>query len=330
MPTHAIREVLTGNLEFDAEGLQGSKGMLQKRINLEDGYRYTVVNVQVFNDRARTPPSSSTGPSGESIFAEQVFVTPYPITLTNNEYGTFTIADSTLTNSGPYMADESVIYKSITFSMDSVAAGLNSGEVFFQEFPNPALEQPTADQFYTPHIYLTCIQQSFAAENRPITLSFYLEVEKTKCSALEASMGQYKELLEAQCRLLTDTANIIDPTSSAAGRSFPTWKFGGMRPEIMATSANVLKYYNKLADRAYQEMDPITGFVTRFKESTTMVAFDQPFGDTATGIPDWIQLMDVSGVTSGIIRPYPPPVKFTGSGNTVMYDAAGNPASVIT
>lgn len=330
MPTHAIREVLTGNLEFDAEGLQGSKGMLQKRINLEDGYRYTVVNVQVFNDRARTPPPSTTGPSGESIFAEQVYVTPYPLTLTNNEYGTFTLADNTLTNSGPYMADESVIYKSITFSMDNTGSGLNSAEIFFQEFPNPALEQPTANTFYTPHIYLTCIQQSYEAINRPITLSFYLEVEKVKCSALEASIGQYKELLEAQCRLLTDTANVIDPTSSAAGRSFPTWKFGGIRPEIMATSANVLKYYNKLADRAYQEMDPITGFVTRYKESTTMVSYDQPFGDTATGIPDWIQLMDVSGVTSGIIRPYPPPVKFTGSGNTVMYDAAGNPASVIT
>ena len=330
MPKQVIREVLTGDLTMDSEGLEGSAGMVQKRINLEPGYRYTVVNVQVFNDRSRTPPSATDGPSGEAVFSETTYVTPYPITLTNNNFGTFNIADNSLTKMGPYMADNSVIYKSITFSMDSVAAGLDSTKIFFQEFPDPSLEQPTANAFYTPHIYLTCIRQSYAAENRPVTLSFYLEVDKVKVSALESAMGNYKELMEAQCRLLTDTANIISPTGSASGRSFPSWEYGGIKPEIMVTASNALRYYNKLASRAYQDMDPISGFVTRFKQSTTMTAFDQAFGDTTTNIPDWIQLMDVSGVTSGIIRPYPPPVKFSGNGNTVMYDKDGQPASVVT
>jgi len=61
-----------------------------------------------------------------------------------------------------------------------------------------------------------------------------------------------------------------------------------------------------------------------------MVDYDAAFGDTSTGIPDWITLMDVSGVTSGPIRPYPPPCKYTGNGNTVMYDADGLPASIVT
>ena len=98
----------------------------------------------------------------------------------------------------------------------------------------------------------------------------------------------------------------------------------------MVTSANVLRYFNRLASAAYQDMDNITGFRTRYKESTTMVGFDKAFGDSATNIPDWIQLMDVAGVTSGAIRPYPPPTKFSGNGNTVMYDTNGLPASIVT
>ena len=61
-----------------------------------------------------------------------------------------------------------------------------------------------------------------------------------------------------------------------------------------------------------------------------MAGYDQAFGDTTTNIPDWITLMDVAGVTSGPIRSYPPPVKFSGNGNTVMYDANGIPASIVT
>ena len=326
----AVREVLTGTITPDSEGLQGSPSLIQKKVNLEPGYRYTVKNVQVFNDRARTKPAATTGPSGESLFSQLVYATPYPITLNNESHGYSPTSNTFFDRSGPFAGDATVLYKSITCSTDSEAAGLNDNEVFFQEFPDPTVQTVTANAFYTPHIYLTCIHQSFEAQATQVTLSFYIEVIKTKCSVLEQTIGQYKELLEAQCRFLTDTANSISPTGTAAGRSFPTWKYGGIRPEIMVTSANALRYYNKLASRAYQDMDPITGFQTRFKESTKMVDFDKAFGDTTTNIPDWISLMDVSGVTSGIIRPYPPPVKFSGNGNTVMYDKDGQPASVVT
>lgn len=331
MPLQAIREVLTGQLKYEAEGLAGSTGIIQKRINLEPGYRYTVTNVQMFNENGRSPVAVGAGPQGEQYAAQLAYVTPYPITLTDNAYGFEALMRGILLNNGPFMGDESVIYKRLDISVDDTATNIpQTNRVFSQEFPDPALEKTTALAWYTPHVYLTCIQQSHQALNQEVSLSFYLEVEKVKCSALETSIGMYKEFLEAQCRLLTETANLIDPSSSAAGRSFPSWKYGGIKPEIMVTSANALRYYNKLASRAYQEMDSITGFQTRFKQATTMSAYDEPFGDTATNIPDWITLMDVSGVTSGIIRPYPPPVKFSGNGNTVMYDADGLPASVVT
>jgi hypothetical protein len=165
---------------------------------------------------------------------------------------------------------------------------------------------------------------------QPVKLSFSLKLEITKADSVQTAMGLYKENLEAQCRSLSETANSIDPVSGAAGRSQPAWLYGGARPELMISSANVLKYFNRLASAAYQDMDNITGFRTRYKESTTMVGFDKAFGDSATGIPDWIQLMDVAGVTSGAIRPYPPPTKFSGNGNTVMYDTDGLPASIVT
>jgi hypothetical protein len=108
------------------------------------------------------------------------------------------------------------------------------------------------------------------------------------------------------------------------------WKYGGVRPEIMVTSADALRYFNRSATAAYQGMDSIANYRQRYKDATGMVDYDAAFGDTTLNLPDWITVMEVSGITSGIIRPYPPPVKFSGNGNTVMYDEDGVPASVVT
>ena len=62
-----------------------------------------------------------------------------------------------------------------------------------------------------------------------------------------------------------------------------------------------------------------------------MTPFDEPQGTgTPFDIPNWITIMNVAGVTSGPIRSYPPPTKYTGNGNTVMYDTNGIPASIVT
>ena len=185
--------------------------------------------------------------------------------------------------------------------------------------------------WYTNHLYLTLkLNWNQLAAAQDVKFSFYIQVEVRNVSSLVSSIGTYKELLEAQCRSLQSTLNSISPAGSAAGRSMPGWQFGGIRPEIMVTSANALRYYNRVASRAYQDMDNVAAFRTRYKEATTMVDYDAAFGDTSTNIPDWITLMDVAGVTSGPIRSYPPPVKFSGNGNTVMYDADGLPASIVT
>jgi len=336
MPITHIREVLVGEGIYDQPG-SNSYAILEKRINLPEGKAYRIKNVQMFDDLGGlTVSSSPVGPAVESAHGRQVYVTPYPITLTDNRWGTLDVIQNTiLEKSGPFAGDSSVLYKhqiqSIATSQGDYVATLSDNVQTVQEFPNPAAHYENMYTWYTNHVYLTCILFSNNAPvDDKVALSFYLELETKNVSSLTSTMGCYKELLEAQCRLLTDTANTIDPTSSAAGRSFPMWKFGGVRPEIMVTSADALRYFNRSATAAYQGMDSIANYRTRYKDAVSMVDYDAAFGDTTLNLPDWITILDVSGITSGIIRPYPPPVKFSGNGNTVMYDAEGLPASVVT
>jgi len=339
MPTTHIREVLVGEGKYDAPG-QNSYAILEKRINLPEGKAYRIKNVQMFDDlgglNASNSPFAPVGESPDSIHARQVYVTPYPITLTNNRWGTTdSIQTTVLEKSGPFAGDASVLYKhqviSAANSLQDDALYLSDDYRVVQEFPNPAAHYENMYTWYTNHVYLTCILYSNNAPNDDdVALSFYLELETKNVSALTSTMGCYKELLEAQCRTLSDTANTIDPTSSAAGRSFPMWKYGGVRPEIMISSTDALRYFNRVATASYQGMDSIANYRTRYKDAVSMVDYDAAFGDTTLNLPDWITVMDVAGITSGLLRPYPPPVKFTGNGNTVMYDEAGLPASIVT
>jgi len=264
----------------------------------------------------------------------EVYASPFPIVPTDMSWGVTGSAQSasSVTGLGLLAGDNACLYKrldatSVTFTTDEP---FNTTQ-WTEEFPNPNVATSNPFTWYTNHLYLTLkLNWNQLAAAQDVKFSFYIQVEVRNVSSLVSSIGTYKELLEAQCRSLQSTLNSISPAGSAAGRSMPGWQFGGIRPEIMVTSANALRYYNRVASRAYQDMDNVAAFRTRYKEATTMVNYDAAFGDTSTNIPDWITLMDVAGVTSGPIRSYPPPVKFSGNGNTVMYDADGLPASIVT
>lgn len=330
MPVLTIRETLTGTLNPDLPG-QACSGLVQKRINLPEGKSFKVLAIQGFDDNLAI---QGTDTPDNTTVSREIYVTPFPIVPTSMPWG-FTQgirAASTVTGLGMLAGDNACLYKRLDATgqkFDTI--DIDERKRFVEEFPNPQVATHNPFTWYTNHIYLT-YKKNFSEISGPedVSFSFYIQVEVKNVSNLTSAIGCYKEKLEAQCRSLQSTLNSIDPASSAAGRSMPSWTFGGIRPEIMVTSANALRYFNRLASRSYQEMDPITGFRVRFKEATTMVDYDAAFGDTTTGIPDWITLMDVAGVTSGPIRPYPPPAKYSGNGNTVMYDSAGNPASIVT
>ena len=328
-----LRETLTGVLIPNVDG-NDSVAMGQKRINLPKGKRFRIKSVQCFDDNGQVETSASRGePNNRTM--RLIYVTPYPIVLTNEKWGptpdmqssTFLTGD--LNSMGPYAGDHSVLYKRIDISNCADEDAWSQLEMFTSEFPNPQSAQDNDYEWFTNHIYLTAIVWSKLGWEIDTKLSFDLKLEILSASSLVSTIGVWKEMLEAQARILTDTLVSIAPVSSAAGRTFPTWKFSA-RPEIMIDSANALRYFNHLSERAYQSMDSVDAFRERFKQATRMVDYDAPFGDTSTGIPDWITLMNVSGVTSGPLRPYPPPMKFSGNGNTVMYDNDGMPASVVT
>tara|TARA_R100000655_G_scaffold109479_1_gene164109 strand:+ start:1749 stop:2750 length:1002 start_codon:yes stop_codon:yes gene_type:complete len=333
MPILTVREVLSGNAVPNAEGAP-SLALVQKRINMPHGKRFRIKSVQCFDDNGTVIADVRRGGDNQ-LSMRCVYVTPYPIVPSDEAWGA-TPAQANLTGlavgaMGPYAGDNTVLYKRIDINNNLAGdENWNTDTILTEEFPNAQSAQDNDYSWYTPHVYLTAMIWTKEGWEQDVKLSFNLKLEITNADSTQCAMGLYKEQLEAQCRLLTDTANSIDPAGSAAGRSQPSWLYGGSRPEIMITSNNLLRYYNKLASNAYQEMDNITGFRTRFKEATTMVNFDAAFGDTSTNIPNWITLMDVAGVTSGPIRSYPPPVKFSGNGNTVMYDAAGIPATIVT
>ena len=332
MPIMEIRETLQGKFLDDDTN---NPAMLQKRINLPHGHRFKILSIECFDDNMGIAGTNAEG----GMTTREIYVTPYPIVPTSMPFGFTefmrTASDNALSGMGLAAGDRGCLYKRLDYTKgefdDSTSPlGWDSYSIGGFEFPNPNTANNSPYSWYTPHVYLTC-KQNWQSNRRnvPIALSFYIKYEMIKVDATQAAMGLYKEALEAQCRTFVETANTIVP-NQAAGRTIPAWKFGGIRPEIMATSGNILRYYNRLASAAYQEMDNISAFRTRFKEATTMAAYNEPFGSTSTNIPDWITLMDVAGVTSGAIRPYPPPVKFSGNGNTVMYDTLGQPATVIT
>ena len=334
MPIHTVREILTGVAIPNAEGTQ-SLALVQKRINMPEGKRFKIKSVQCFDDNGALFTDAARAGFAAGPCARLVYVTPYPITPSQESFGPTgdvqALTNIAMGGMGPFAGDNTVLYKRLDVNKnDSSNENWNTGQLITREFPNPQSAQDNDYTWYTPHVYLTAMIWTQEGWEQDVKLSFNLKLEVTAVDSIQTAMGQYKENLEAQCRLLTDTGNSIFLPSSAAGRSFPMWKFGGVRPEIMVTSANALRYFNRLASAAYQEMDALGNFRTRFKESTTMVNFDAAFGDTNTNIPEWISVGNAAGVTSGVIRPYPPPTKFSGNGNTVMYDNDGLPATIVT
>jgi len=333
MPDLVIRETLQGVITPQIDGNRSSS-LIQKRINLPEGKKFRVKSIEIFDDNMYL---EGTGALEFPLWVtRQSYVTPYPIVLNDDPWGfTAGMQDASFEGSGPAAGDNSVLIKRLDFAPTNRNNDADASTIKALTptvtFPSHPTAFNTGFEWYTDHCYLTAIYNWQAnSQEQLVCLSFHIHLEVLNTSALENAIGCYKENLEAQCRVLTRTLNWINPAASQSGRSMPMWKYGGVRPEIMITSANVLRYYNKLASSAYQEMDNVAAFRTRFKEATTMVAYDEPFGDTSTGIPDWITLMDVAGVTSGPIRSYPPPVKFSGNGNTVMYDADGQPATIVT
>ena len=304
MPMNEIRDTIQGTVTIGDDG----RGYMTRLINIPEGFRNEILAIDVFNDNLTFRNNEGyTEPTGY-----QVYVSPFPIQPTDELWGP---QGTQLPNSGPMAGDEQVFFKKQTITKSATLNTSNNESV--NQFPSAQLSAIPTNTWYSPHLYLTVLIWGQETIECDVKYSLFIKVKQTKANSTSVSMGQYKEFLDSQARLLTDTLVSLDPLR-VPGYTFPMWKYGGIRPEIMISGTTALRYFNRVAAASNQEMTSRGELETAFQEATSMVNFDAAFGDPATNLPEWITLMDVSGVTSGPIRQYPPPLKFFDNGNTMM------------
>ena len=311
MPIHTLRETIVGEVFVpdEPEGI----AYFTKRINVPEGMKNEVLSIDVINENV-TPYLPETG--SPQLTGVQVYLAPYPIQFTENKIQPN--ATYELTNVGPYASDASIIYKSTEITTLNDFQEQISSKIWKNQFPNDALGSVETTTFYSPHLYITVLLFNEPNTTVPIKYSVYAKIKQTKCSAITSAMGCHGEFLEAQAKRLTSTAVFTNPLFTL-GKTFPMWRYGGIRPEFMISGSTALRYFNRVAANQSQEMISRNQYQTAFKEATTMAQFDKAFGDQVIPLPDWITVLDVGGITSGVIRPFPPPLKFADNGNTLMF-----------
>jgi hypothetical protein len=314
MPTHDLLHSVNGVSKIDTNGFV----YITERIEVPDLQRNEVIQVDVFNDNvlAQLPPTEEFETAEPSCY--QLYLSPYPVQRTEEgiqfEPG-FAFADV-----GPLASDASIIYKEtqVTSLGSILSPGAGNYNIYKAQFPNDSISSVYSNIFYSPHLYITLIYWGKPDANFKYSFSVYAKIKTVKANRVECTMGKYQEFLDAQVKRLSKTG-IMTASALIAGNTFPSWKFGGIRPELMISGTTALRYFNRVASNANQDMISRGSFQTAYKDSTKMTGFDSAFGDPTIPLPDWIQIMDVAGVTSGAIRPFPPPLKFADNGNTLMF-----------
>jgi len=309
MPVHTLRETIVGSVFLDASG----RGYFTKRINVPEHMRNQVMALDVTNENVCPFIPATTD---NILTGVQMFVSPYPIQITDNTIQP--TPTDILENAGPYASDAKIISKQTEITRLNNFQQQQSNKIWHSQFPNDSLGSQETTTFYSPHLYLTVLLWNAPDTEVEIKYSVYAEIKQTKCNAVESAMGCYGEFLDAQCMKLLSTAVFTSP-DNVAGNTFPMWKYGGIRPEFMISGTTALRYFNRVASNQSQAMISRDDFQVAFQEATKMAEFDSGFGDPAIPLPDWVQILDVAGITSGAIRPYPPPLKFADNGNTLMF-----------
>jgi len=310
MPVLEVRETIQGTVTTNEVGF----GYMTRRINVPEGMRNELLNLDMYNDNVDMLSYYEAPLTG--ITGYQLFLSPYPVQITNESIA---MSRSTvLANAGPMAGQNTILYKETKLTNIATIQDEDTVSIFGNQYPSSQSAAVPTNKFYSAHVYLTIFVWNQELADIDVKFSMFMKVRQTKVNPTQSSMGRYAEFLDAQCRLLTSTAVSYDP-AKVAGYTFPMWKVGGIRPEIMISSTNALRYYNRVASNADQEMVSQGDLFGAYKNATTMSAFDSAFGDPALNLPAWITLMDVAGITSGVLRPYPPPLKYADNGNTLMF-----------
>lgn len=294
-----IRESIENSLIQEADGLL----IIQKKVELQRGMRHEVMACDIFQDAILSTDS----PYGIIEF----FVTPYPVIYSNMDISPF------LGNRGPVAASESVLFKANMVVPQSFDA---FGDI--KQYPSPQIGAGPTFSFYTPFVYFTMfVHGDSSSLYEDIAFSFLLKIDSKKVDTTQYGLGLMRERSVAQGINLMQQGRTI-PQAANVGQIFPSWTYGGIRPERMIDGTAARNFWlNYAADQSEQMLDTPTlrGYV---RNSRVMNPFDEAFGNdsvTVGAVPDWIRFGLNRGLVSGPIRAQQPPRKLADNGNTLMF-----------
>jgi len=293
MPIHEIRESIEQQkVTLDRNGF----AIIQKKINLKPNMSHKMLQCDAFFDNPE--------PKAEQMFLMELLATPTPIIYTDMEIASFT-------NRSPSASHENVLFKE--FFSNSLAL---SGHTF----PNRFISARPTFTWYHPEIYITLfIHGESDAEIDNIAVSVYCAVESKKVSLVTYGMGILREDHIAQVANIMSNGRMIEPARNV-GQSFPMWKYGGARPELMISGSNLASWFNR-TDSQEADRTNTTGRLRRMaKDARQMQPNLDAFGteNTTDGpIPSWVRIDLPKGVEAGPIREQWPPIKHADNGNVL-------------
>lgn len=286
----------------------GNVLQFQKRINLEHGVGHNIMQIDFFDDGLLGVSNTT------ADFGYQVYVSNYPIVLTDNRFHTPEMP------SGPLAGDELVLFKANMLTYQN-----NDPNYIRQEFPNQFLSAFPTFTFYTPTLYFTVIltDRTRVDFDSQISMSLYMAIQTTECDPVQHGMGMIAEFSQNNAMLLRNQGVMIDKAQIT--NALPMWKLGGARPQIMSSNdINTLGqqwYYSTAGYGEGETMSSSALVRSGLKAARKMNSSLDPFGSAADEIPDWFKAIakPFAGIEGGAIRPQAPPLKFADNGNTLMF-----------
>lgn len=273
---------------------------LTKRINLKTGSRHMLLQMDVFEDAYIDVPDE---PLRQNI---EMVITPYPAIPTNMIYQ---FNPPQQTKRYPAAGDDSVLFK---IRLDVNQNLLSTSD----QFPSPEIAAQNKSFFYTDHIYINlAIHGAPNQTYNNIAYSFMFVLEDKSVSNLEHTLGVLAESHNAMCALTMSNGH-MNTISNLRGNTFPTWRFGGIRPEhtISPTAAN--SFFLEIDTRDAEEMVTTAAVRQVVADSRRMSAFDEAFGERR---PEWLSMDLNQGIVAGAVRSDPVPLKYADNGNTRMF-----------
>jgi len=303
MPIHEIRESIErDSITLDSNGY----ALIQKEINLKPNMSHQMLQGDLFLDNPMMPNDSS------NFLYYEFMVTPTPVVYTDMNIGALKFP-----NRLPSASLDNVLYKSTIYQPSSAIP-----PVIQEEFPNRFISARPTFTWYHPKLYLTLAIHGDANKViEDISMTFYCAVEAKKVSLVTYGMGVLREDHIAQVAAVMSNGRSIPPSRNV-GQSFPMWKYGGSRAELMISGSNLASFFNRQDSMEASETNT-TGRLRRMaRDARQMQPNLDAFGTAGTAdgdIPSWISMELFKGVESGAVREQWPPIKHADNGNVLTF-----------